>query len=112
MRKSLMLFVLSALLSGCSTLDQSFKLGATTGALVGAIATYGAERAKNIESPSAKDVGIGATVGLGLGLVTAYFVHQAVAEERAAYTKDTEVYFGDLPPSPFVIPANINKGGQ
>lgn len=112
MRNPLILFVLVALIGGCSTLDQSFRLGAATGALTGALAIYGAERAKNIESPTAEDVGIGATVGLGLGLVTAYFVHQAVAEDRAAYTKDTEVYFGDLPPSPFVIPANLNRGSQ
>jgi len=37
-------------------------------------------------------------------------VHQSVAEDRVESSKQTEIYFGDLPPSPFLIPGK--KGGR
>jgi hypothetical protein len=100
------------LLTSCTTLDQSFRLGASTGALTGAAATYAANSASG-RSPSIKDVGIGASIGLGIGLIISYFAHEAVVSDRADAVKQTEVYFGDLPPSPFVIPnQNSRKGGR
>ncbi len=96
--------------AGCSTLDQSFRLGAATGAIAGAGATYMSERSSGRE-PTFEDVGIGASIGLGLGLITSYFVHQSVIEDRESNSKKTEVYFGDLPPSPFVIPNSTHKKG-
>jgi hypothetical protein len=62
MRAILYLSAFTVLTSGCSTLDQSFRLGATTGALTGAAATYAAGSASG-RSPSIKDVGIGASIG-------------------------------------------------
>jgi hypothetical protein len=51
--------------------------------------------------------------GLGLGLITSYFVHKEVATDRETSTRQTEIYFGDLPPSPFIIPSlNQKKGGR
>jgi len=91
------------LLTSCTTLDQSFRLGAATGALAGAGAAFASESASG-RSPTLENVGVGASIGLGLGLITAYFVHKQVAEDREDYSRQTDVYFGDLPPSPFVIP--------
>jgi uncharacterized transporter YbjL len=103
---------IAALSSSCTTLDQSFRLGATTGTLTGAAATYAAGSALG-RPPTIEDVGIGASIGFGIGLIAAYFVHQSVVEDRETSAKQTEIYFGDLPPSPFVIPMpNIKKGGR
>ena len=109
MRAVLFLAIVTSLTSGCSTLDQSFRLGAATGAMAGAAATYAAEHAAGGQ-PSIEDVGIGASIGLGIGILISYFVHQSVVEDRESGMRQTEIYFGDLPPSPFVIP-NSNKSG-
>lgn len=108
-------FLLSALVTlsvSCTTLDQSYRLGAATGALTGAAATY-AGHGSNGRNPSIEEVGVGASIGLGIGLITSYFIHQKVAEDREEATRQTEIYFGDLPPSPFVIPQpKLRKGGR
>lgn len=109
MNRFLALSPLVALSVSCSTLDQSFRLGAATGAVAGAAATYGAERVSGGQ-PSFENVAVGASVGLALGLITSYFVHQSVSEDREDSVKKTEMYFGDLPPSPFIIPNQ--KGGR
>jgi hypothetical protein len=96
--------------SACTTLNDSLKLGAASGALAGASATYAAQRG-NGQTPSVEDAAIGASVGLGIGLIVSYFVHESVSEERAAYARETEIYFGDLPPSPFIVPTNASKKG-
>lgn len=112
MKRMLLLSPIVALSVSCTTLDQSFRLGAVTGALTGAAATY-AGYSTTGRSPTAEEVGLGATIGLGLGLITSYFVHQHVVEEREDMSKQTEIYFGDLPPSPFIIPQpKLKKGGK
>ena len=111
MRAVLYLTTMAMLTSGCSTLDQSFRLGAATGAMASAAATYSAGRAAGGE-PKFEEVGIGASIGLGIGLLTSYFVHQTVVEDRESAIRQTEIYFGDLPPSPFVIPNSNKRGGR
>jgi len=112
MRNVITASLLAALTVSCSTLDQSFRLGATTGALTGVAATYAGHEA-NGRSPTSEEVAIGASIGLGLGLITSYFIHQQVVEEREESARQTEIYFGDLPPSPFVIPQpKLKKGGR
>ena len=111
MRSILLLSALSVLTTSCSTLDQSFRLGAATGALAGAAAKFGSEKGSG-RDPSMENVGIGASVGLGIGLIAAYFVHQSVVEDREEASRQTEVYFGDLPPSPFVFPKSNPKKGN
>lgn len=110
MNRVLLLSPIVALSVSCTTLDQSFRLGAVTGALTGAAATYAGHGASG-RSPTAEEVGIGASIGLGIGLLTSYFVHQQVAEDREEMAKQTEIYFGDLPPSPFIIPQQKYKKG-
>ena len=73
MRNVFFLSPIVALSVSCSTLDQSFRLGAATGALTGAAATYAAGSTSG-HQPSLEEVGIGASIGLGLGLITSYFM--------------------------------------
>jgi hypothetical protein len=110
MKRILYLVPLATLSISCTTLDQSFRLGAATGALTGAAATYAGHSIEG-RSPSLEEVGIGASIGLGIGLITSYFIHQEVVESREEMSRQTEIYFGDLPPSPFVIPQPKMKKG-
>jgi hypothetical protein len=112
MRRILILSPLLALTTACTTLDQSFKLGGATGALTGAAAVYSAGSISG-RPPTIEEVGTGAAIGMGLGLLTSYLIHHQVAAEREESARQTEIYFGDLPPSPFVIPGlNSHKGGR
>lgn len=99
------------LLNACTTLDESFQLGGTLGAASGASATYAATHATGT-SPDAQDLAIGAGVGFGIGLILSYFIHDSVTKDRADAVTETELYFGDLPPSPFVIPQKKFKKGD
>ena len=110
MKCIILLSPIVALSVSCTTLDQSFRLGAATGALTGAAATYAGNRLSG-RNPSIEEVGLGASIGLGIGLITSYFVHQQVSEDRDEMSRQTEVYFGDLPPSPFLIPQPKLKKG-
>lgn len=112
MKKKLMLSPFLVLAVSCSTLDQSIKLGALTGAATGVAATYAGYQANGGRSPTPEETATGAAIGLGLGLITSYFIHQQVVTDREDTTKQTEIYFGDLPPSPFVIPQPKLKGGH
>lgn len=112
MKRIILMSSMMALSVSCSTLDQSFKLGAATGAIAGTAATYAGHGASG-KPPTLEEVGIGASIGLGIGLIASYFIHQEVAKDREELTKQTEIYFGDLPPSPFVIPQTpFKKGGR
>lgn len=108
-------FLLLAMLSlaACTTLNDSIQLGAGMGALAGAAATYSAESA-NGKTPPFENVALGAGIGLGVGAITSYFIHKKVEDQRQAWMSDqTEMHFGDLPPSPFIVPKmNSKKGGR
>lgn len=112
MKTVLLMSPIVALTVSCTTLDQSYRLGGATGALVGAAATY-AGHSSGGRNPSLEEVGVGASIGFGIGLITSYFIHQKVVEDRDEMARRTEIYFGDLPPSPFVIPQpKFKRGGQ
>ena len=111
MKRFISIIAASSLLCSCTTLNDSLKLGAATGALAGAAATYGAQRGAG-QTGTLEDAAVGASIGLGLGLIVSYFVHQSVVEDRASTVRDAEMYFGDLPPSPFVVPNNNSKKGS
>ena len=103
--KYLHLFALFGLfLSGCSTLDQSIELGSGMGMVVGAGAVVAGSEASG-NSPTLGSVAIGAGIGTLLGIATAYFTHKSVESDRKACEADQiEMHFGDLPPSPFIVP--------
>jgi uncharacterized transporter YbjL len=111
MNRIILLGPLVAITASCTTLDQSFRLGAVTGAMTGVAAIYAAGNISG-KPPTLEEVGVGASIGLGLGLITSYFVHQKVVEDRVEMSKQTEIYFGDLPPSPFIIPQPKLKKGM
>lgn len=98
--------------TGCSTLNESMQLGATLGAASGAAASHSVYRSVD-KNPTFEEVGSGAAIGLAVGLLTSYLVHGQVEEDRATQTANrTEMYFGDLPPNPFVFPTNRSKRGK
>jgi hypothetical protein len=98
--------------TSCTTLNDSMKLGAITGALTGAAATYVAQSSSG-SSDHGGNILVGAGIGLGAGLLTSYLIHQSVVQDRVDTTHETEIQFGDLPPSPFVFPTPArSKGGQ
>ncbi len=111
MRSKLILYAFLLNTAACSTLNDSLKLGAGVGAASGAAATYSAY-SSNGSSPSFENVAIGAGIGMGLGLLTSYIVHKQVEEDRQSNQfQQTEMHFGDLPPSPFIMP-KPKKGGR
>ncbi len=103
--------ILAMAMTACSTLDQSLKLGGTMGALFGGAATFGAYSAGG-QSPSLQTVTAGAAIGTAIGFLTSYLTHQSVALDRKSCdVEQTEMHFGDLPPSPFIVPKpNAKKG--
>lgn len=96
-------------LTACSTLNESIQLGAGMGAIAGAAATYTAENSRGVK-PSSDNILAGAVLGLVAGIITSNITHNNIAETRGEGT-NTEMYFGDLPPNPFVF-SNSRKGGQ
>lgn len=112
--KTLCLLPMAALLASCSTINQSFELGAGLGAASGVAAVYAGSIGQE-HGPSFSTVAIGAGLGAGIGILTSYLVHRSVEDDRQALQADqTEMHFGDLPPSPFVIPKikPSKKGGR
>jgi len=96
--------------ASCSTLNKSLELGSSMGAATGAAATFTAHKSLG-HSPSFESVALGAGVGAGIGLLTSYLTHREVEKDREDYRGiQTEMHFGDLPPSPFLIPQNTMKG--
>lgn len=100
------------LATGCSTMNESLQFGAGMGFATGALATYGAHSAAGNRA-NLEQVATSAGIGLGLGLLAAYLTHNHVQEERERSSdSQTELHFGDLPPSPFLIPKASKKGGK
>lgn len=113
MKASLALIPFVAFTASCATLNDSIKLGAGMGATTGAIATYVGHQTGG-RSPEFETIAIGAGIGLGLGVLASYFTHKNLEEDRQSLLFDqTEMHFGDLPPSPFIIPkTKPTKGGR
>ncbi len=97
--------------TSCSTMNESLQLGAGLGAASGAAATYAAQTSSG-HSASLENVALGAGIGIAAGLITSYFVHKKVDEDRKSQQSEfTDMYFGDLPPNPFIVPKTNNKKG-
>jgi hypothetical protein len=113
MKRNFLLTVLLLITTSCTTMNESLKLGATLGALSGAGATYAAQ-SESGRGSSGENVALGAGIGMAVGLVTSYIVHKQVEEDRQdTLLQQTEIHFGDLPPSPFIMPKfNPKKGGS
>jgi hypothetical protein len=104
--------LLGALLGGCATLEQSLELGAGMGAATGTAATLGGYSVSGRSAPI-ESAAIGAGIGVVLGLATSYFTHKSIESDRKSCEADQiEMHFGDLPPSPFVVPKPQTKKGS
>lgn len=109
--KSIAIVPLAALISSCATMNESLELGAGMGAVTGAAAVYAGHLGSE-QKTSFSDAAVGAGIGVGLGLLTSYLVHRSVEEKRQSFQADqTEMNFGDLPPSPFIVPKTKLKKG-
>jgi hypothetical protein len=105
----LSLALVPVLACSCATLNESMTLGAGLGALSGTAATAVAQSTSDRSAPG-ENVLLGAGIGLGVGLIASYFTHKSVETTRAACMADeTEMHFGDLPPSPFIFPKTLPK---
>lgn len=54
-------------------------------------------------SPQASQLYGASAISLGLGLLTSYLIHESVPVDRQPTQNLPELYFGDLPPSPFIM---------
>lgn len=100
------------LLASCSTLNDSLKFGGGLGMASGVAALYAGHSAAGT-SPPGGTIALGAGVGLGVGLLASYLIHREVEADREVFDADQmELHFGDLPPSPFMIPKTLQKGGK
>jgi len=109
--KTFALVPIAALLSSCATMNDSLQLGGGMGAVTGFAAVY-AGHIGSEQKATFSDAAVGAGIGMGLGLITSYLVHRSVEEKRQSFQIDqTEMIFGDLPPSPFIIPKTKPKKG-
>ncbi|MEQ1664453.1 MAG: hypothetical protein ABL927_03665 [Bdellovibrionales bacterium] len=93
---------ITLILPACSTLNESMQLGASMGAVSGAAATYAAARSHG-GKPSSDNVMAGAAIGLVTGLITSHVLHTKFLGKTGENTSTTEMYFGYLPPNPFVL---------
>ena len=94
------------LISGCATRTRSLILGGAGGVALGGYtgsAIYSGP-AKQIQT---RNILLGTSIGLGVGLLTSYLLHEDGEQRMSAqrYEQDERLRFGDLPPNPF-NPAN------
>ena len=100
-------FAILLSVTACSTLNKSVLLGGAIGAVAGAAATSAGEHSAGI-NPKSNDITSAALVGLGLGVITASIIHNANSQDEQNAQSGPQMYFGDLPPSPFVFPRSQN----
>ena len=102
---------IATLMTGCASMNDSLILGAGMGAAAGGAVTAAGYSAGG-KSASFENVAVGAAIGTAVGLITSYFTHKSVEDSRKYLdNKDFEMHFGDLPPSPFVVPKTPLKKG-
>lgn len=93
-------------------MNESLQLGGGLGAISGVAAIYAGHSAAGGKPPGGA-ITLGAGIGMGVGLLTSYLVHRRVEADRLDYEiNQTEMHFGDLPPSPFIVPKMLKNGGK
>ena len=106
------LIILSLSVASCASLNESLQMGAGFGLATGGAAAYVAHSPSG-GHPTLEDVGTGAGIGLALGLITSHFTYRSLEESRKQIqVNQTEMSFGDLPPSPFVFPKRQQSKGS
>lgn len=105
------LFSTILLLNSCASLNDSMMLGGALGAMSGAMATNYSNQ-KIGRTASTEELNTSAATGIAIGLITAFFVHKDIQDKRDEFYKSgPEIYFGDLPPSPFIMTPSLKKKG-
>ncbi len=99
-------FMMMLMVSGCASRSRSLILGGAGGVALGAYtgsAVYSGPK-NQIKN---RNTLMGAGIGLGVGLLTSYLLHDHVEQRFSTerYQQDERLRFGDLPPNPF-NPAN------
>ena len=99
-------------LGSCSTRSRSLILGGAGGVALGGYtgsAVYSGPK-RQIQT---RNTVMGVGIGLGVGLLTSYLLHNSVEERFSTqkYYQDERLRFGDLPPNPF-NPANQQQTFQ
>lgn len=107
MKKIIMCF----LLTSCSTLDQSVRLGSSLGSVTGA-STVLVGASVSHTNAKAEDVLVAAGIGAIVGTAISYLIHKQIDKERTDYVHKTEVQFGDLPQNPFQFSIPATRGGK
>jgi len=99
---SYILIITPLLLSSCATQTKSLILGGLSGVTVGAAAGAIADNRDSGKRQS-QNIGVGAAVGIGVGLLSSYLLDKHVNERLSGATSemDNRIQFGDVPPNPF-----------
>lgn len=110
MFKKIILISTVLLLNSCATLNDSILLGAGIGGGAAAFVTSSTNDSRGqsfTKEEQLSNVGL----GLAIGAIAAYFIHDNTTEYRKDYyNNNPEIYFGDLPPSPFIMTPSEKKG--
>lgn len=95
-------------------MGDSLALGAGMGAATGLASTHIAFNATTGSGTSFDHLAVGAAIGASVGLLTSFITHKKIEETRKdTWQAETDIQFGDLPPSPFAFPKNSpRKGGR
>ena len=99
-------FMMMLLGGGCASRSRSLTLGGAGGLALGAY-TGSAVYSGPQNQIKNRNTFMGAGIGLGVGLLVSYLLHDHVDERVTSeqYNQDERLRFGDLPPNPF-NPAN------
>lgn len=107
--KKLILFITLPLFTACATLNDSIVFGAGIGTITAGVATSSAFDRSGKSLQNEEFMG---NLGLGLviGAMAAYLIHDNTVQYRKdSYYNTPEIYFGDLPPSPFIMTPSEKK---
>lgn len=100
--KALTPMLLALSLGACSSLPRSLALGGAGGLALGAYTGSAVYSGPHNEIRT-RNLIMGAGIGLGVGLLTSYLLHDHVQGRVNDVTQanDERLRFGDLPPNPF-----------
>ncbi len=107
--KKIILFITLPLFTACATLNESVLLGVGMGSVTAVVATTSAY---DRSGKSLQNEELISQLGLGLviGALAAYLIHDnTVQYKKDSYYNTPEIYFGDLPPSPFIMTPSEKK---
>lgn len=103
--------IMSILLTSCSTLDQTVRLGSSLGSITGA-STVLVGASVSHTNAKVEDVLVATGIGAIVGTALSFLIYKQLDKERIDYVHQTEVQFGDLPQNPFQFSISATRGGK